>query len=244
MKKIISYPLTLIFYVLMGVCFVLFHFVQVIAYYLFGYKTHKKSVDVLNFFLLNIMWVLGNTIKLKNKVPFVPNKPHIIVSNHQSMYDVTAMGWYFRKLHPKYVSKMELGNNIPSVSFNLKHGGSVLINRKDARQSLSAIKSFAQNIQKNNWAAVIFPEGTRSRNGQPKRFSKNGLKTLLKYAPDAVIIPVTINHSWNMAQNGGFPLPVGHTIEVTPHDPIEAKALPFDELFENVEETIKNSVSL
>ena len=81
---------------------------------------------------------------------------------------------------------------------------------------------------------MIFPEGTRSRNGQPKRFSKNGLKTLLKYAPDAVIIPVTINHSWNMAQNGGFPLPVGHTIEVIPHDPIEAKALPFDELFENV----------
>ena len=68
---------------------------------------------------------------------------------------------YLKKHHPKFVSKIELGKGIPSVSYNLRHGGSVLIDRKDPRQSLTAIKDFGKYIEENNYAAVIFPEGTQ-----------------------------------------------------------------------------------
>ena len=68
--------------------------------------------------------------------------PLIIVSNHQSMNDIPPIIWYMRKYHPKFVSKIELGKGIPSVSYNLRHGGSALIDRKDSKQALVAIARF------------------------------------------------------------------------------------------------------
>ena len=52
MEKIISYPLSAIYYLLFGTTLAFFHVVQWICFNLFGYKAHKKSVDVLSFFLV------------------------------------------------------------------------------------------------------------------------------------------------------------------------------------------------
>ena len=137
---------------------------------------------------------------------------------------------------------MELGKGIPSVSYNLRHGGSVLIDRKDSRQSLTAIRDFGKYIEKNNYTAVIFPEGTRSKDGVPKRFSENGLKMLTKFAPSAYIIPVTINNCWKLNKYGMFPLEVGVKVTFEFHEPIEASSLKFEDLFLKVESSVKNSV--
>lgn len=58
MEKIISYPLSVIYYLLFGITLVFFHVVQWICFNLFGYKAHKKSVDVLSFswFSTPIFW--------------------------------------------------------------------------------------------------------------------------------------------------------------------------------------------
>jgi 1-acyl-sn-glycerol-3-phosphate acyltransferase len=73
------------------------------------------------------------------KIERVPkNVPIIFVSNHQSMYDIIAMIWFLRRFHCKFVSKKEL-EGIPSIS-NLRHGGSALIDRKDPKQAIPAIK--------------------------------------------------------------------------------------------------------
>jgi len=143
-----------------------------------------------------------------------------------------------RKVHPKFVSKIELGKGIPSVSYNLKHGGSVLINRKDPKQALTAIRELAEYIEAYKRAAVIFPEGTRSKTGKPKPFAENGLKILCKYAPSAYIVPVTINNSWKMTKWGSFPLGIGNKLEFTIHNPIPVKEMPFAELFQKTEKLI------
>ena len=88
--------------------------------------------------------------------------------------------WYLRRHHVKFVSKQELGRGIPCVSYNLRHGGSVLIDRKNPRQALPAMLNFAEYIEKTKRAAVIFPEGTRSKDGRPKPFKTKGLEVLLK----------------------------------------------------------------
>jgi len=158
------------------------------------------------------------------------------------MHDISPLSYWFRKHHPKFVSKIELGKGIPSVSYNLTHGGSVLIDRKDPRQSLTAIRDFGKYIELHKYAAVIFPEGSRSKDGIPKRFSENGLKMLCKFAPSAYVIPVTINHCWKLNKYGMYPLEIGVKITLEAHEAIEAKSLKFEELFQKVESTIKNSV--
>lgn len=243
-RRVLSYPLTTIHYACFGLALLVFHPLQWLALRFFGYTAHKKTVDLLNWVLLQCMAIIGTKVRFINPHSLPKDVPLILVSNHQSAYDITPISWYLRQTHPKFVAKIELGRGLPSISFNLKHGGSVLIDRKDAKQALSVLASFGKKLEKNKWAGVIFPEGTRSKDGVPKIFSKNGLKILIKKAPSAHLVPITINNSWKLVSKGSFPLNLGETITIKVHAPIDPKGMAFEELFNNVTATVKNSVTL
>ena len=242
MQKIISIPLTLITFFLFFFIICLFHPIQYICLHLFGYQAHKRSVDMLNFFLLNILWFTFTSAKVEFKAELPDGKPLIFVANHQGLYDIIGIGWFLRKYHPKYVSKIELGKGIPSVSYNLNHGGSVLIDRKDPKQALPALKKMAEYIQTSNRSTVIYPEGTRSRDGKPGTFAANGLKILCKYAPDALVVPISINNSWKIFRYGGFPLGIGNRLKFIVHPPIAVKECDFNTLFEITEKLIVGDI--
>lgn len=242
MQKILAYPLSAVYYLMLGSTLVVFHIIQWLSFNLFGYQAHKKSVDALCFFLVANTYVLGTRYKIKGLEKMPKDAPLIIAANHQSFYDITTIGWFMRKVHPKYVSKIELGKGIPSISYNLNHGGSVLIDRNNPKQSLSVIRELAQYIEKYKRSAVIFPEGTRSKTGVPKPFAESGLKILCKYAPSAYMLPVTVNNSWKMTKWGSFPLGIGNKLELIIHDPIPVKEMPFAALFEKTERLVTEAI--
>jgi 1-acyl-sn-glycerol-3-phosphate acyltransferase len=243
-KKIIAYPLSVLYYLCFGLILLIFHPIQWVAFTIFGYQAHKKTVDYLNFFLTSCLYIVGTKITFNNQKNLPKGVPLIFVSNHQGLNDIPPMIWYLRKSHPKFVSKIELGKGIPSVSYNLRHGGAVLIDRKDPKQAISALMKFGKYIHENKRSAVIFPEGTRSRNGVPKRFSENGLKMLVKYAPSSYIVPITVNNSWQLEKNGKFPLTVGVHLQFDVHEPFKSDSLPFAELLKKTEKTVKDSIVL
>ncbi len=221
----------------------IFHPIQWICLNLFGYQAHKKSVDYLNLGLLSCTRLVGTTYKVTGLDTIPTGVPIIFVANHQSMYDIVAMIWYFRRFHCKFVSKKELGSGIPSVSFNLKYGGSVLIDRKDPKQAIPVIKGLSEYIEKNTRSAVIFPEGTRSKTGKPKEFAQSGLKILCKYAPSAYVVPVSINNSWKMVRFGMFPVGLGNHLTFTAHQPLAVKDYKFEELMEITEKSVKEGIN-
>ena len=243
MQKIISYPLSVLYAIVFLFWLLIFHPVQLVCYHLFGYNAHRMSVAVLNFFLLRTSHILGTTYTLTGRENLPENKPLILVSNHQSMHDIIPIIWFLRNVHPKFISKKELGKGIPSVSLNLRIGGSALIDRKDGKQALTEIKKAGEYINSTNRTMVIFPEGTRSKTGKPKEFATNGLKMLYKNAPDAYFVPISINNSWKMNKFGQFPFGLGTKITFQIHDPLKISDYSFDEIFEKTEKTIKNHIN-
>ncbi len=245
LEKLFAYPISVIYYILFGFVLLVFHPIQWICFNVFGYQAHKKSVDYLNFFVVRCLHVLGAkySFDLPNTIPL--NLPTIIVANHQSMNDIPPIIWFMRKFHPKFISKIELGKGIPSVSYNLRHGGSVLIDRKNAIQSVTAIKKMAKYIEDNKRSVVIFPEGSRSRDGNPKPFKTKGLQTLIENAPNAIIVPITINNSWKLLKYGKFPLGLGINLKFKVHDYI--KVSDYDNpinLIKNVESIITSAIEV
>ncbi|MWW24570.1 lysophospholipid acyltransferase family protein [Algibacter lectus] len=239
MVKLISYPLTIIYAFAFLLTIVIFHPIQAFCYRVFGYQALKKSVDALQFFLMRCLNILGTRFTFDNPHDIPTDQPIIIVSNHQSMYDISPLMWYMRKHHPKFISKIELGKGIPSVSYNLRHGGSCLIDRKNPRQSLPAIMKFGEYIEETKRAAVIFPEGTRSVDGKPKPFQTKGLEILLKKIPSALVVPITINNSWKTLRYGKFPMGLGTHIKFTVHKPIKVSTFANrQDLINSVETTI------
>ena len=242
MIKLLAYPLTIIYFLFFGLSLLIFHPIQWVCFNVFGYNAHKQSVSVLNFFLLRCSNILGTRFTFNNPYDIPINQPIIIVSNHQSLLDIPPIIWYMRKHHPKFISKIELGKGIPSVSYNLKHGGSVLIDRKKPIESVTKIKKFANYIETNNRAAVIFPEGTRSRNGIPKKFQAKGLLTLFEEIPSALVVPITINNSWKTLRYGKFPMGLGAHITFTIHQPLKVSEHNTNTLIEKVEKQIIQAI--
>lgn len=239
MRKVIAYPLTVIYYIAFGLTLGVFHIIQWLSFNLGGYKAHKVSVDYFNVVLVWCLQILCVRFRFINKLEIPQDKPIIFVSNHQSMYDVSPLYVFLKPYHIKFVAKKELGKWIPGISYNLKHGGSVVIDRKNPRQAITALKNFAEYIEVNSYSAVIFPEGTRSRDGRPKKFHTDGLKVLIKFAPSAVIVPITINNSWKIDSNGAFPLNTNIDITIQVHEPIEPGNMDMDSRIALAEDRIK-----
>lgn len=242
MKKLLGYllsPIAILYFILV-LC--IFHPMQWLSYKLGGYSAHKKVVDILNFFLTSTAYILFNNITFINKQNLPVGRSIIFVANHQSLFDIPPLIWYLRKYHAKFISKVELTKGIPSISFNLKYGGGANINRKDARQSITELIKFAERMKNNNWSTVIFPEGTRSKNGQVKPFQSAGIATILKKCPDALIVPIAIKNSWRMVQYGFYPLNTFTPMIWEVLEPIEPGNTPAEELVLTAEDRIKEKL--
>lgn len=240
--KFLSYIISIIFISTFILLLIIFHPFQWLSFNLFGVKGHAKVVNALNFCLVKTLLLIGVPVHVINKHKIPENTSIIFVSNHQSIADIPPIGWFFRKYNPKFVAKIELAKGAPSVSYNLRKGGAALINRKDPKQSISELVNFAKRINKNKWGAVIFPEGTRSKFGKPKKFAVSGLKVLTKYNKEGYIVPLTINNSWKIFKYGKFPLGLGNPITIIVHQPIKIDSLPFDELIAQTEKVITDHI--
>ena len=241
--KILSYILSPIFAFVFFLLLIIFHPLQWIGLNVFGYKGHKLVVDLMNWVLVKSLLVLAIRVKVENEYELPLNITLVFVSNHQGIFDIPPIISTFKKHHPKFVSKIELGKGIPSISYNLRKGGAALIDRKDGKQAIATLVDFAKNINKNKWSAVIFPEGTRSRNGNSKSFAPSGLKIITKYNKEGYVVPLTINNSWKVFKYGKFPLGMGSPITITTHAPIKISSLPFEELLEQTEAIIKKHIN-
>jgi len=113
------------------------------------------------------------------------DKPLIFCPNHISAKDpiVVAMGL---KRRIRFMAKIELFSN-PVVSWMLVHNYAFPVTR--GKMDVRAVK-YAVSVVKNGKSLAIFPEGTRSKDGAPKK-GKNGAAYVAKNT-GADVVPVSI----------------------------------------------------
>ena len=239
MKKIAEYLLSPVMAFVLILLLLIFHPIQVICRMIGGYPLRKKSVDVLCFFLTYSQVIMGTRITFKGFDLLPEGRPFIIISNHQSFMDIPPIVWGFRKHHPKFVAKKELGKGIPSISYNLNHGGSALIDRDKGRQSIVEIGKLGKHIEKNNYCASIFPEGTRSKSGKIRKFQHAGVAMLMKSAPNALIVPFVVDGNSEFMKYGLFPFSLGVRLNYTVLPPIEPQGKDAEELTTLAEKQIR-----
>jgi 1-acyl-sn-glycerol-3-phosphate acyltransferase len=209
MKMVISYLLTPLFFLFFGLTLGIFQPIQVVTRNLFGAKAHDKTVGALNFCLTKCLLILGTKIRFNGFRELPLDKPVLVISNHQSMWDISPVIWKLQKKRTKYIAKASLAKYIPSISYNLKYGGSVSIDRNDPAGSIEKIKKFAAFVAENNFAICIYPEGTRSRDGIVKPFKLAGIDAILEVIPDITIVPIAIKNTGKIDNDGKFRKNIG-----------------------------------
>lgn len=211
---------------------------------LFGNRAHERVIDALNAVLVLILKIVRVRVRVRYSEPISGELPIIVMANHQSLYDIPILHSIFRHYRPKFVAKRELARWIPSVSFNLRHGGGIIIDRRNPRQSIAALKSFSQTMVAEGVSLVIFPEGTRSRDGKTREFHSSGVETVLRHVSKAQIIPVSIKGSNLLYPYRLGPVRCGVRVAVRVHKPIlwDGTEKP-GELLRRVSQAIANDVN-
>ena len=234
LHTLVSWLATLVFLPTFALVMVVFDVAQRVAR-LFGKRPQEYVAGAVQWVLVRTFALCGTRLVVERDPAIRPWTSYIIVSNHQSMFDIVILGALFFSNFPKYISKRELGRWIPTVSYNLREGGHVLIDRGDAPQAIAAIRELGRRVGGGHCSAMIFPEGTRARTGELGRFKPAGTLALLEEAPGVAVIPVAIDESWKLLRYNYLPVPFGTRVRVRLGAPIARRSAERrDELIEGV----------
>jgi 1-acyl-sn-glycerol-3-phosphate acyltransferase len=206
-----------------GAILLFFDVVQRVAYAI-GQRPQEYVAGALQWSLVQAFRLTGMRLFVERAPTVQAHASYIIVSNHQSMFDIPILGAIFFSNFPKYISKKSLGRGIPSISYNLRNGGHVLIDRSDGATAVAAIRELGRRVAAGRCSAMIFPEGTRARHGGLGPFKPAGLMALLEEAPEVPIVPVVIDQSWRLLRYNYFPVPWGTRVSVYVGTPIARQA--------------------
>lgn len=145
----------------------------------------------------------------------LPAGPVIVMSNHQSNFDILALQGHFpRRL--SWIAKEELFR-IPVFGPSMRRGGYIPLDRGHGRKALKSIDEAAQQIR-NGASVIIFPEGTRTRDGRLLPFKRGGF--MLAARAGVPVVPVTLVGSFGVNPGGTCKLYPFRQVEIRIGEPI------------------------
>jgi 1-acyl-sn-glycerol-3-phosphate acyltransferase len=157
-----------------------------------------------------------------------PDRPYIFASNHLSMIDIFAV-LVAIPVQFRFIAKKQLGA-IPIFGWAMRAGRFIFIDRQNPVLARRSIDEAAKRIRAGQ-SVVIFPEGTRSRDGRLAPFKQGGFHLALDSGAD--IVPVGIRGSHELMPRGSAVMRPGKvTIEIG--EPIPTAGLGADDRLELV----------
>ena len=172
-------------------------FIALVVCYPFDKK--RVVVHTLSKWITDV--VFGLPIFMKREVIGLenidPKKAYVMVLNHNSMVDIMSI--YNLPLVFKWVSKKEV-YRIPIVGQLLFAHGDIVINRASTKEAMQLVHTRGLEWLKKGACVSIFPEGTRSKDGEIHNF-KSGAFILAKEA-GVPILPIVLDGTNTMVRNG------------------------------------------
>lgn len=153
------------------------------------------SADLIHIF--GIIWgrgclvIAGLRLKVEGAENIPAHGPAIYVSNHQSNFDIPIL-YAGLPIQFRWMAKQELFR-VPLFGLAMKRSGYIPIDRSNPRKAMHSLNLAAQKIKAGS-SVIIFPEGTRSPNGQVQTFKKGALVIAAK--AQVPIVPVAIQGSY------------------------------------------------
>lgn len=179
-------------------------------------------------------WAGGLTITVKGVENIPPNTPAIYVSNHQSNFDIPVI-YSSLPIQFSWLAKQELFR-VPLFGTAMKAVGCIPIDRSNRREMMKSINAASQQI-KNGTSVIIFPEGTRSPDGELQEFKKGAL--LIAAKAKVPVIPIAIHGSYERLPKDQFKVSSGPvSIEFLPPIDTNNGDSTLDELTNNAHKQI------
>lgn len=183
--------------------------------------SHWRNSDFVHaeqmFWSRSFFWLLFLPVKVTGLEHIQKGQSYVFVSNHQSMLDVWAIYGYLPVVY-KWLMKAEI-RKIPFVGTACKCAGHIFVERTNARSSFRSLQAIEKQLV-NGVCTVIFPEGTRSKDGQVARFKRGAFQIALDLG--LPVIPISISGCYK-AMNRKAKYVTRHPIHLHVGAPIDLK---------------------
>lgn len=112
----------------------------------------------------SMLWAAGARLVVTHGERFTPDVPRVLVGNHASYLDITALLAAFPG-QLRFVARRTL-IWLPFIGWYIRLAGHFSIDRDDPRQALALAQTMADRMKRHHKSPMVFPEGTRSRDGR------------------------------------------------------------------------------
>lgn len=165
-----------------------------------------------------ILITTGVRVDVRGLERLEPGRTYVFVANHQSIYDIPILFWSL-PYQLRIIAKESLGH-VPFLGWHLRRTGHLLVDR--SRRSHTRVIDWASRLTSNGLSLIVFPEGTRSRDGRVAEFK--GGSFFLALEAGLPIVPIAVVGSRHVMLKGRLATYPGHVTLVI-HDPIDTSGM-------------------
>lgn len=189
--------------------------VVVIVCLVFAYLNMRTLVKaIVHFWAQSIFWIMGKKVTITGKENIEKGQRYILVANHGSLFDIVAIvsffpdvSWFGRERLlkiPLFGQILKMTDYIPMKAGNIR-------NTKEMLRRL---------IEKSTGMTIaMFPEGTRTLDGQINRFHKGFI--YVQRASGLDILPVTLNGFYRLKPKNRMAIHFKEPLGVVIHQPVK-----------------------
>ncbi len=195
-------PIATIFYLVAALLYTLLACAVIVPCFVItaAFDWQRRAMDLLAYlFAVGFMRICPLwRFDISGRENIVKGRRYVVTANHQSMLDITLLYMALGRLHGKFVSKREV-YRIPFFGWALWMRRDIAIERGSASAFMKVISRGRAYIDK-GIPVIIFPEGTRSKDGEVHRFKESAF--ILASQTGADILPCVMDGTRNVLQGG------------------------------------------
>ena len=191
----------------------------------------------------NMVWASGSKVEVVYNDSYAEienikqnNEAVILISNHQSNIDIQVLIGYF-PLFFSFVAKKEMAT-WPLIGRWMRSFDCIFLDRKNPRQGMKDMKQAIEKIKKGH-SYVIFPEGSRTPDGNVQEFKKGSFK--LATDTGAKIVPVTLIGTYDVQSRKSLRVKSNKNIKMIINKPIDTSNLSNEEK-KSIDERVRSVV--
>jgi len=185
-------------------------------------------------FAPGILWGSGAKLEVIGSENIAPDQPYVFIANHLSYLDIPVLfAAVPHNLH--FVAKKEV-KKMPFIGWYMMATGMIFVDRSDRSKAKASMMKAAKLVHKGK-DVLMFPEGTRSRNGKLQSFKKGAF--ILAQNAKVPVIPIALCGTDKVLKTDQFLLSPGK-ISVHIGQPIKGEELDSTDFTEKARKEVQS----
>lgn len=182
------------------------------------------------------IWLGGVHLRVRGSEHIPRGQSAVYIANHQSNFDIPIL-YGGLPLQFRWLAKKELFD-VPLFGLAMKCCGYIPIDRSDRRTAMHSMTAAARQV-KEGASVIIFPEGTRTPDGELKEFKKGGF--LIAVKAQVPIVPVAIRGSYQVMPRNRWRIEAG-VVEMEIFPPLDTTGLKNSDI-DNLMARVRHPIS-